>query len=245
MNALAKKSILDEHVERVAGLQKDIRFFKDMINRCLREKQRGISGAGQKSLSIEKAIEHLTKLDERLKSSLKIAETEDFEEYMKISDWKDTNERQLAALKASQRKRVNIYEFSYELLDAIKDRTNIVEMLDELKIRKKRSGGGRYVIICPFHDEDTPSCMVYVNEDKFHCFGCQEQGDVVDFYQKYLDLEFDEAVTRLTERLEIQVMDADQVKLADDRIKVYKEALEKTEAVLQEEQINFKREFKQ
>ena len=137
MNAILKKTLLDEHVSDVKELQDSISFFKDQINRKLLERHRGVSGSGLKSLSIDKAIDNLIKLDERLKTALKVAETGDFEQYDKLANWKESNERQIAALKKSQRKRVNVYEFSYELLDAIKDRVSIVDMLDELKIRKK------------------------------------------------------------------------------------------------------------
>lgn len=36
---------------------------------------------------------------------------------------------------------------------------------------------------CPFHaggDERTPSCMIYVDQQRFYCFGCRRHGDVVD-----------------------------------------------------------------
>lgn len=243
MNALAKKALTDRFVLDAKELQESIDFFTDQINRRVKEKQKGISGAGLKSLSIDKAIDNLQKLDKRLAAALKTAEKRDFGEYMKLADWKEMNERQLKALARSQRKRVNVYEFSNEILEAIKDRTNIVEMVDELKIRKTRSGAGRYVIICPFHDEKTPSCMIYVNEDKFHCFGCQSHGDVVDFYQLYLNLEFDEAITRLCDRLSIQVVDADRVEQADEIIGLYQNALRDAEDRLIELKANYKKEI--
>lgn len=239
-----KQRTVRNHAEYVLQLRESISFYKDQINREILRRQRGISGAGMKSLAIDKAIDRLQRLDDRLKEALKQAEKGSFENYMKIADWQEANERQLNQLKKSQRRRVNVYEFSYELLDAIKQRVTLVDMVDELKIRKKRSGGGRYVIICPFHDEDTPSCMIYVNQDKFHCFGCQANGDVVDFYQKYLDLEFDEAITRLVERLGIQIMDAEAVENSDKIIAIYKEALADIEEELKRENIRFAQQLK-
>lgn len=238
------------HVERVNEITSRINFYKDAINRTTLKRQRGLSGAGLKSLAIDKAIKHMERLVDRLSDALKRSEEyhnaghpEEFENYSKIADWYESAERQLAALKKSQRKKVNVYEFSYELMDAIKDRVTIVDMLDELKIKKTRSGGARYVIICPFHDEDTPSCMIYVNDDKYHCFGCQASGDVIDFYQGVLEIEFDEAITRLCDRLQIQVMDADQVEQADKLIELYKEALEGAQKELTQENLNFAKEL--
>jgi len=234
---------MKKHAERMAELEKYRNFYKDMVNRLLLERQRGISGAGLKSLSIEKAIDRLQRLQNRLTDALKVAESGDFETYDKLANWVEANERQLQALKKSQRKKVNVYEFSYELMDAIKDRVTLVDMVDELDIRKKRSGSGRYVIVCPFHDENTPSCMIYVNEDKFHCFGCQAHGDVIDFYQTYLGIEFDEAITRLCERLEIQIMDAEQVERADNLIDKAKEGLREVEESIKQEKTNFAKEL--
>lgn len=248
--AKGKPALIRDHAERVISLRDSIKFYQDTINYWNLRRQRGISGAGLKSLSIEKAIDRLERLDERLKAALKNSEAihdagdhSEFQNYSRIASWVETNERQLNALKVSQRKRVNVFEFSYELLDAIKDRVSIVDMIDELKIKKRRSGGGRYVVICPFHDEDTPSCMIYVNQDKYHCFGCQASGDVIDFYQGVLEIEFDEAMTRLCEKLQIQVMDAEKVESADKIIEYYKTQLAEVEEALKEENINFAKEL--
>lgn len=240
-----------EHTKNVLELTKTVNFAKDMINKCILEKQRATSGAGLKSFSIDRAISHMERQVNRLSDALQASEAyhndghpEEFMNYMKISDWYDSAVRQLQELKKSQRKKVNVYEFSYELMDAIKEHVSIVDMIDELKIRKKRSGGNRYVILCPFHDERTPSCMVYVDDDKYHCFSCQSSGDLIDFYQNYNDIEFDEAITRLCDRLNIQVMDADQVEAVDRKIKDYKELLANAEEALAHENEQYAKELK-
>lgn len=235
---------ITDHATKMKELESYKNFYKDMINRLLLERQRGLSGTGLKSLSIEKAIDRLERLQTRLTAALKTAEQGDFMTYDKLATWVETNERQLNALKKSQRKKVNVYEFTYELMDAIKERVTLVDMVDELKIRKKRSGSGRYVIVCPFHDEDTPSCMIYVNEDKFHCFGCQAHGDLIDFYQNYLGIEFDEAIMRLCDRLELQIMDADQVERADNLIDKARKGLSEVEESIKLQQANFAKELK-
>lgn len=48
---------------------------------------------------------------------------------------------------------------------------------------------------CPFHAEKTPSMKVY--EKDYHCFGCQEHGDVITFVQKLLGLSFQEALRKI------------------------------------------------
>lgn len=247
-----KHSRIIQHVQAVNKINSTINFAKDMINKCQLERQRGVSGAGLKSLSIEKAIIHTTKQLDRLTTALNASEKltdsgkpGEFDNYMKLSDWVELTARQLNNLKTSQRKRVNVYEFSYELMDEIKAQTSIVDMVDELKIRKKRSGGDRYVICCPFHDEKTPSCMIYASEDKFHCFGCEAHGDLIDFYQLYNDLEFDEAIMRLCDRLEIQILDADQVEKVDEKLDFYRTLLASAESDLEEENIKFVNNIKE
>ena len=250
MNQRFERNLL--HAKKVAKIQQDISFAKDMIAKHTIKRQRGISGAGLKSLSIDKAIKHMEKQVDRLKTALNESEKltnsgkdGEFTNYMQLSDWVESAERQLKALKASQRKRVNVYEFSYELMDEIKAQVSIVDMIDELKIVKRRSGGNRYVIICPFHDEKTPSCMVYADEDKFHCFGCGAHGDLIDFYQLYNDIEFDEAIMRLCDRLNIQIMDAEQVEKVDETIESYRGMLKYFEDELKEENINYAKALKE
>lgn len=245
-----KQLLTIQHVKSVNDLQRSINFYKDMINKCILEKQRALSGAGLKSLSIDRAIKHMEKLIERIDKAVQesveyhdAGHPEEFENYDRLVTWQEAAKRQLDALKKSQRKRVNIFEFSYELIDAIKDRVTLVDMLDELGIRKKRSGGNRYVVICPFHDEKTPSCMIYTDEDKFHCFSCQADGDVIDFYQQYLDIEFDEALSRLTDRLEIQIMDAEQVEKVEEKISTYQNILDSLQNDLEFEKSNYAKEL--
>ena len=51
--------------------------------------------------------------------------------------------------------------------------------------------------ICPFHAEKTPSFSV--KNGRFHCFGCQERGDTVDFVMKAKSMNFRDAVSYLNE----------------------------------------------
>ena len=47
---------------------------------------------------------------------------------------------------------------------------------------------------CPFHNERHPSFKVY--EDHYHCFGCGEHGDHIDFVQKLYGLSNIEAAKK-------------------------------------------------
>ena len=48
--------------------------------------------------------------------------------------------------------------------------------------------------LCPFHDDHNPSMKL---DGRFHCFGCGEDGDVIDFTAKYSNLSLREAAQKL------------------------------------------------
>ena len=49
---------------------------------------------------------------------------------------------------------------------------------------------------CPFHDDKNPSMKV---DQRFHCFGCGEDGDVIDFTAKLFALSPKEAAEKLAQ----------------------------------------------
>ena len=79
-----------------------------------------------------------------------------------------------------------------EVTARIKETADIVQIIGEC-IELKRSGT-RYLGLCPFHGEKTPSFSVHSGQQFFHCFGCGESGDVFSFVMKYHNLDFPGAV---------------------------------------------------
>lgn len=61
---------------------------------------------------------------------------------------------------------------------------------------KVRRSGNNKVTICIFHNEDTPS-MVLFKEKGFHCFGCGKHGTAIDIMMQLNQLNFIEAVKKL------------------------------------------------
>ena len=59
-------------------------------------------------------------------------------------------------------------------------------------IEVKRNG----MACCPFHEDKNPSMKV---DQRFHCFGCGEDGDVIDFTAKLFDLSPKEAAEKLAQ----------------------------------------------
>lgn len=57
-----------------------------------------------------------------------------------------------------------------------------------------RVNGNRLLACCPFHGENTPSFTIFTDDNHFHCFGCGEHGDAVDFVMKMKKINLIEAV---------------------------------------------------
>lgn len=69
----------------------------------------------------------------------------------------------------------------------------------------RNAGGGSMKGLCPFHDEKSPSFHVTPSRGFFHCFGCQEGGDVITFLMKIDGLGFSEAVEHLADKYGVQL----------------------------------------
>lgn len=51
--------------------------------------------------------------------------------------------------------------------------------------------------LCPFHEDKDPSLSVNIETGLFHCFGCGEKGNAVQFVQKKYGLDFKEALAQI------------------------------------------------
>jgi DNA primase catalytic core len=54
--------------------------------------------------------------------------------------------------------------------------------------------GKDYAVSCPFHDDDTPSCIISPKSNLYHCFGCDAAGSVIDWVMQSQKLSFRHAV---------------------------------------------------
>src|SRR5439155_5573698 len=76
--------------------------------------------------------------------------------------------------------------------------------------------GRRYVGLCPFHAEKSPSFSVNAEEGLYYCFGCQAKGDVITFVREIDHLDFVGAVERQAARASITLR-YDDVAASRDR----------------------------
>mgnify|MGYP001178292488 CR=1 FL=1 len=88
--------------------------------------------------------------------------------------------------------------FRRDDLERVREATDIVELVGNYVALRKT--GRHYKGLCPFHQEKTPSFIVFPETQTFHCFGCGVGGDAVSFLMRIEQLSFREALERLAER---------------------------------------------
>jgi DNA primase len=95
--------------------------------------------------------------------------------------------------------RDNSQEAPMDFVEQLKSSVDIVSVVGEY-VRLRRSGANRYMGLCPFHNEKSPSFTVHVVHQFYKCFSCGAGGDVVKFVQEKEGLSFYEALKSLSER---------------------------------------------
>jgi DNA primase len=88
----------------------------------------------------------------------------------------------------------------------VRDHTEIVDLVSNYVQLKKT--GRSYKGLCPFHQEKTPSFVVFPESGNFHCFGCGRGGDVFTFYMGVERVEFRDALQELAKRAGIELVNA-------------------------------------
>jgi DNA primase len=87
---------------------------------------------------------------------------------------------------------------------AVKERSSLEDVVRE-HVTLRSAGPGSLKGLCPFHDEKSPSFNIRPSVGAWHCFGCDEGGDVISFIQKVEHLTFAESVERLARKLGMEL----------------------------------------
>jgi DNA primase len=90
-----------------------------------------------------------------------------------------------------------------ELIDEIRERVNITDVVSEYVSLKKV--GANHKGLCPFHSEKTPSFTVNEGKQIFYCFGCGAGGNVITFLMKASGMTFPDTVTELAKRAGVTI----------------------------------------
>ena len=84
------------------------------------------------------------------------------------------------------------------LIDHIKQTTDLVALVKDRGVKIRKTGAS-YKGRCPLHEEKTPSFTVNPAERLWNCFGCDTGGDVIRFVELLDNIEFHEAVEKLSD----------------------------------------------
>ncbi|MBX2972766.1 MAG: DNA primase [Flavobacteriales bacterium] len=93
-------------------------------------------------------------------------------------------------------------------IQQVKDAARVEEVVGEFVALKRK--GPRFLGLCPFHNEKTPSFNVSPNLGIYKCFGCGEAGDSISFLQKHEHLSYVEAIKWLAKRYNIDLPEEEQ-----------------------------------
>jgi DNA primase len=125
--------------------------------------------------------------------------------------------------------------------DDIKARINIVDVVADY-VPDLKKAGRNFHARCPFHQENTPSFVVFPERQTWHCFGaCAEGGDVFRFVQKIEGVEFPGALKSLAERAGVMLPERTQRKdgprnplfaVTEATLRFYREALQADKGAL-------------
>ena len=87
-----------------------------------------------------------------------------------------------------------------DFVEQLKSSVDIVKTIQGYGVKLKRTGStGRYLGLCPFHTEKTPSFNVNATMQRYKCFGCNVGGDVINFVMELERISFFEALKLLAE----------------------------------------------
>jgi DNA primase len=85
-----------------------------------------------------------------------------------------------------------------QALDELKQQIPLLGYLQAHDWRPARPlRGGRWMGLCPLHEDHKPSFLVDTNKDLFYCYGCGRGGDVIRFAELYHEVRFPQALVLL------------------------------------------------
>ena len=86
------------------------------------------------------------------------------------------------------------------VFEAVKQSVTTRQAAERYGIRVGKNG----MAVCPFHNDKNPSMKV---DRRFHCFGCQADGDVIDFASRFRGIGAKEAALLLAQDFSVPYED--------------------------------------
>lgn len=94
---------------------------------------------------------------------------------------------------------------SRETIQKIKNEYDIIDYIKANGVNLEISGNGRWVGLCPFHNEKTPSFTVTEGFQNYICYGCGASGDILTFAMETHNITFPETLKMLAEEKNIDL----------------------------------------
>ena len=85
-----------------------------------------------------------------------------------------------------------------EKIERIKRDVDLAALVRAKGVKLKKNGKS-YFALCPFHDDHNPSLSINPLTNLWQCFGCGTGGDVIRFVELFDQVDFKEAVKRLSD----------------------------------------------
>ena len=102
--------------------------------------------------------------------------------------------------------------YDRDVLNQLRSNGDLLLQVVNQHVSLSPAGGGEWKGRCPFHQEKTASFYVVADKGFCHCFGCGWGGDVFDFVQELLGLEFRSAVEEVADEAGVSVTDSQEWK---------------------------------
>jgi len=96
---------------------------------------------------------------------------------------------------------------SRQALDALKQQILLLDYLQAHDWRPARTlSRGRFMGLCPLHEDHEPSFLVDPLKNLFYCYGCGRGGDVIRFAELYHQVKFPQALALLRQWLGLPLL---------------------------------------
>ena len=92
---------------------------------------------------------------------------------------------------------------SQSSIQAVTDKLDAVAVVSSYVRLENR--GGRYMGLCPFHQEKTPSFSVNQERKLYYCFGCGKGGSIVNFVMEMEKTTFPQTIELLARRFGVNI----------------------------------------
>ena len=79
----------------------------------------------------------------------------------------------------------------------------LLQVIRKYGYEPKQDSDDHMTMLCPFHNERTPSFKIYLNTNSFFCYGCDTGGSVIDFIAHQEKLSIDSVLEEFSKTIDV------------------------------------------